>query len=347
MFKLFKELFNSLKQRYTISYIDLADTGETNRLHLLVAAPIIFLFGVIDLLVIFIFHFHDLRDQLISIIYFSIYTIASIYIYVHAICVKNVSREKAYLLKTIPAYAIIFISFGAAVYNFYILKQPFNGVLIVFITGFLTLMTFSLSPFVFFIGLAITTAVLSPGILANFGVTGLMDSILSGILIFCFSIYKRRTEKRHIIMLKKQKKNLEAKTFGNFTLIYEDQVLRFSRTKSLELLGYLIYKRGSSTVTKELISVLWGDHADSARYGSSLRNLIVDIKHTMNELEIQNFFVAEYNSFRINPEVIKCDYYDFLSGDPKAVKSFAGEFMSQFSWAEEVAGFLEQKALTN
>jgi two-component SAPR family response regulator len=110
-------------------------------------------------------------------------------------------------------------------------------------------------------------------------------------------------------------------------------------------MAYLIYKKGSSTKTKELINVLWGDHADSARYGSSLRNLIVDIKHTMTELEIQDFFIAEYNNFRINPEVINCDYYDFLNGDATAIKSFAGEFMSQYSWAEEVVGFLEQRAL--
>ena len=147
------------------------------------------------------------------------------------------------------------------------------------------------------------------------------------------------------MFLKKQKQNLEAKTFGNFTLMFENKVVKFSRKKSDELIGYLIYKNGSSVKTKELISVLYGERADSARYGSNFRNLIVDIKHTLGELEIQNFFIAEYNNFRINPEVIKCDYYDFLDGDPTAVRSFAGEFMSQYSWAEETSAFLEQKAL--
>ena len=90
---------------------------------------------------------------------------------------------------------------------------------------------------------------------------------------------------------------------------------------------------------------MFGERADSATYGSNLRNLIVDIRHTLNELEIQNFFIAEYNNFRINPEVIKCDYYDFLNGDKAAIRSFSGEFMSQYSWAEEATSFLEQKAL--
>ena len=342
---LFKKLFGKYLERYEISYTDLADTGETNRIHQLIASPLLFLFGIIDVLVILIFHFHNLSDYIVSLIYFGWWSIIPPFCYIYSRKVADVPREKAYITKTIPAYITVFTGFTASVYNFYILGQPFNGVLIYFITGFLTLLTFSLSPFIFLIPLLASIALMTPGIYAFFGVTGLMDSHLGCVLIFTFAIYKRRIEKRHIIMLKKQKKQLEAKTFGNFTMLYENQVVKYSRTKSEELIAYLIYKKGSSTKTKELINVLWGDHADSARYGSSLRNLIVDIKHTMNELEIQDFFIAEYNNFRINPEVINCDYYDFLNGDATAIKSFAGEFMSQYSWAEEVVGFLEQRAL--
>ena len=342
---LFKKLFGKYKERYNISYTDLADAGETNRIHLLIIAPFLFLFGIVDVLVILIFHFHELKDYLVSLVYFGVWTIVSAVCIIVSKISGRAPREKAYLAKTIPVYAIVFVAFTAAVYNFYILGQPFNGVLIYTISGFLTLLSFSLSPVVFLFPLLTAMGFLTPGIYENFGVTGLMDTILGTILIFCFAIYKRRIEKRHIAMLKKQKKQFEAKTFGNFTMLYEGQVVKYSRTKSEELMGYLIYKKGSSAKTKELINVLWGDHADSARYGSSLRNLIVDIKQTMNELEIQDFFIAEYNNFRINPEVINCDYYDFLNGDPSAIKSFAGEFMCQYSWAEDVVGFLEQKAL--
>ena len=158
--------------------------------------------------------------------------------------------------------------------------------------------------------------------------------------MFGLALYKRSFEKKHFLLLKNQRKSLVAKTFGNFTLLYDNKVIRFTRSKSPELIAYLIYKNGSSVKTKELISVLYGDHADSARYGSSLRNLIADIKQTLSELEIQNFFITEYNNFRINPEVIKCDYYDFLAGNRRVKKSFTGEFMSQYEWAKEVAEFL-------
>ena len=130
---------------------------------------------------------------------------------------------------------------------------------------------------------------LIPGFLSNFGPIGILNlSVL--ILVFIFlGLVNRYKAKQYLDLLKKQKGNLEAKTFGNFTLTYQS---------------------------------------------------------TLDELGIQNFFVKEYNNFRINPEIVKCDYYDFLKGDSKAINSFTGEFMNQYSWAEETAAFLEQKLKT-
>ena len=342
---LLKKLIEDYREKYHLWWLDLADTAETNRLHLLFLCPVLFAFGLIDLLVVVIMHFHSLGEHLYSIIYFSIFTVFSLFGYIYSRKVENVDREKAYIVKTMPFYVLFLMSVGTALYNFYILNQPFNGFLTLCITGLIALCIFSFSPFQFLFGLLIGVGGMSPVIYKTFGASGLADAILIVLLMFCFSLLKRREEKKYIRALKKQKRNLEAKTFGNFTLLFENKVINFSRTKSNELLGYLVYKYGSSVNTKELISVLWGDHADSARYGGSLRNLIIDVKRKLSELEIHNFFITEYNSFRINPEAVKCDYYDFLAGDTKAIKSFTGEFMSQYSWSEEAVGFLERKVL--
>ncbi len=340
-----KNLITTYSNRYCISKLDLADEAETNRLHILFISPFLFAFGIGDLLALTIIQINRGGVKLVSFIYFGIFTLASSFMFVYSKLIKTIKREKAYNAKTAPAYLIMWTSMLAAVYNFYILGQPFNGVITYCITGFLALMVFSISPIPYFFAMFIGLLFLIPGVKRNFGVTGLLDTILVAVLTFSCSLYKRRTEKKIIMLLKKQKKNLEAKTFGNFTLLYEDKVIKFSRTKSTELIAYLIYKNGSSVQTKELLSVLYGDKADSQRYGASLRNLIVDIKQSLSKLEIQKFFISEYNNFRINPEVIKCDYYDFLAGDEKAKKTFAGEFMSQYSWAEETTGFLEMKMM--
>ena len=344
---MFKTLIAKYKERYVIDHIDLADSGETNRLNLLVIGPALFLFGLLDLIIIVGFNFNNLKDHILSLIYFGIYTVSGAYVYIYSKWVKVIPRQKAYIWKTVPVYVIINITLWAGIYNFYKLNQPFNGVIVFCLVGLIAVCIFSFSPVFFFIGMLLAMGVMLPGIYRTFGFTALLDCILLTILMYILALYKRRVEKKYIMLLKKQKQNLEAKSFGNFTLIFNGKVITFSRSKSLELMGYLVYKRGTSVQTKELISVLWGDHADSARYGSSFRNLVVDIKHTLKELEIENFFITEYNNFRINPESIKCDYYDFLEGDSAAIKSFAGEFMSQYSWAEEISGFLEQKALKN
>ena len=339
-----KNLIKSYRERYFISRADLANAAETNRLHILIVSPLLFIFGLGDLIFLLTYHYKNLGDYIVSFIYFGIFTLFSLIAFLCSQWSQKIVREKAYICKTIPFYMLFATAIAAGVYNFYILGQPFNGVLTYCLTGFVALLAFSFSPFYYSLFLTIGFCFLAKGVYLNFGLTGLLDTIIAVMLMFCFALYKRRIEKKYIMLLKKQKKSLEAKTFGNFTLLYENTVVKFSRSKSPELLAYLIYKNGSSVQTKELLSVLYGDHADSARYGASLRNLIVDVRHTLAELEIQKFFIAEYNNFRINPEVIRCDYYDFLDGDPEAIKKFAGEFMSQYSWAEQTTGFLEMKA---
>lgn len=334
------------QNRYLISRLDLADSGETNRLHILFISPFLFAFGIIDLIVLLTLQITRGGVNTASFVYFGAFTVMSAGMFVYAQWSKKLSREKAYIGKTIPFYVLLATGLVAAVYNFYILNQPFNGVLVYCLCGFLSLIAFSFSPLCFLFTMTIGLGFLIPGVYAHFGLTGLLDTILVTVVTSCCAFYRRRVEKKYIMLLKKQMQSLEAKTFGNFTLLYEGSVVKFSRTKSTELLAYLIYKNGSSVKTKELISVLWGDHADSARYGASLRNLIVDIKKSFADREIQNFFIAEYNNFRINPEIIRCDYYDFLSGDKEAIKNFAGEFMNQYSWAEDVASFLERKVLS-
>lgn len=342
----FKNTVKKYKDRYFIPHLDLADVGESNRIIVHIASFVLFVFSIVTFLFFLLKYKSNLFQRKYMLIYYGIDFLVGLYAFFATIQTKDVKREKAYIKKTIPFYIVMYTLFASGIFS---LKtgQSFNGFITFCLTAFIALCTCSFSPLMFLAGLVITAGIMTPELLHDFRWSGLINVYCTVILMFCLSLYKRRIEKKHILFLKKQKQNLEVKTFGNFTLIYENRVVKFSRKKSDELIGYLIYKKGSSVKTKELISVLYGQDADSAKYGSNFRNLIVDIKHTLGELEIQNFFIAEYNNFRINPEVIKCDYYDFLEGDQTAIRNYAGEFMSQFDWAKDTSNFLEQKALNN
>ena len=338
-----KNPITTYKEFYHISPLDLADPSETNRLHANYVSIAFFIFGVTGLAALFIKYHNNLQEHLFSSLYFGLFTIVSVFTFFHSINVKHVAREKAYIVKNISFYLLFVCGILSALYNFFILKQYYNGVLTLFLVFIIALSCFYISTIFFLIATIAGLGPMLPDIFINFGLTGLMDTILITFIFIFLAHYKRSTEKKLILKLKKQKKNLFAKTFGNFTFLFENKVVKFQRSKSTELIAYLIYKNGSSVQTKELLAVLYGDHADSSRYGASLRNLISDIKHTLTDLEIRNFFITEYNNFRINPEVVHCDYYDFLAGDSTAIKSFAGEFMNQYSWAESELTFLERK----
>ena len=340
--KFLKELY---KKYYCISPLDLANIAETNRLASsfwsLNCLLIIFVHSTYLLIV----NRNNLKEIIPFISIISVGAIVCLISFIIAKIVKNVPREKAYILKNIPVYMVYLLGgFGSALFFYFNSFSVFEALIVLMLSATIAICVFSVA-LPFFIIFTAGACVVGCQIIQNYSFSGLVNLFVVVSLLWAVAIYKRYQEKQHLELLRTQKKNLEVKTFGNFTPLYDKNVIKFSRSKSPELLAYLIYKNGSSVNTKELLSVLYGDYADSARYGASLRLLISDIKHSLSELDIQNFFIAEYNNFRINPEVVQCDYYDLLAGDPKAVKSFTGEFMSQYSWAEDALDFLEKKVV--
>lgn len=337
-----KELY---KKYYYISPLELADFAETNRSrnsHWCLLT--FFIYIIFDLAVGVPFYFTGV-DRNVFFVFLCISAADVLCSHLLSRAVKNVSREKAWPIKNIPVYAVFVWGMSGSAYIFYCLQNPFFALIHFFGAVSIMFAVFHLVPPAFMVVFLAGAGAMLPGIYRSFGYVGAASFSILSFLIAFLSLYKRYTEKLYLSLLKKQKKVFEAKTFGNFTLLYENKAVKFSRSKTMELIAYLVLKNGSSANTKELLCALYGDYADSARYGASLRSLISDAKHVFADMEIQNFFTAEYNNFRINPEAVKCDYYDFLAGDSKAIKAYAGEFMSQYSWAEGTAAFLERKAL--
>lgn len=337
-----KKIYNKY---YYIAPLDLADSAESNRLFNLYWS-FFWLFGSLALFVIFLIRYHgNYAAYRFHIMFWGILTPDVILSLILSIAVKNVSRKKAYIYKNLPIFVIYYVvGTTYPILLFYLQENHYNGFIMYNAASCLLISMLDVSLPVI-IDILVAFAIMLPGVYKFWGPMGTFNFSVMIVLLLFMAFYNRFRLKQRLSLLRTQKQNLEAKTFGNFTLFYNNKVIKFSRSKSPELLAYLIYKNGSSLNTKELLAVLYGEHADSAKYGASLRLLVSDVKHTFEELNIQNFFITEYNSFRINPEVVQCDYYDFLAGDSSAKKKFAGEFMSQYSWAEDATAFLERKVL--
>jgi two-component SAPR family response regulator len=137
---------------------------------------------------------------------------------------------------------------------------------------------------------------------------------------------------------------IEAKTFGNFEMFCDGDIIQFGRAKSKELLAYLIDKNGTTATGSELIVNLWEDKDVDRTTRSMLHNLVSDIKKTLRAYGVSEIFETKRNAFRIKKEKIICDYFDLLDGKEDAKRKFNGEYMSAYSWAEFTVGKLEALA---
>ena len=74
---MFKKLIEAYRNRYFIAPVDLADSAETNRLHLIFISPFLFLFVIINLLVFLILYRDELSEHFLTFLYYSIIGIIS------------------------------------------------------------------------------------------------------------------------------------------------------------------------------------------------------------------------------------------------------------------------------
>ncbi len=135
---------------------------------------------------------------------------------------------------------------------------------------------------------------------------------------------------------------IRIQTFGNFEIFVDGIPAHFKYTLTKEMLAYLIDRRGAQCTNGELISILWED----ASYNriSYLKNLKSDLKNTLSEAGCEDILIQRKGSIGVLPQKIKCDFYDFMNGEEEAVRQFRGEYMSQYSWAENTLSFLNRMA---
>ena len=133
---------------------------------------------------------------------------------------------------------------------------------------------------------------------------------------------------RYPIAHEAPKSLLRVQCFGPFE-IYKDNVpLSFARSKSKELLAYLIDKDGAVISINELSSVLFDEEKTSY-----VRSLIADIQKTFKAVGASRVFIKRFNGAAIDTSLIECDLYDYFKGEPYAIRKYNGEYMSQYYWS--------------
>lgn len=127
---------------------------------------------------------------------------------------------------------------------------------------------------------------------------------------------------------------LTVQTFGVFNAFVHGRKLHFKRSKSKELLAILVDNRGIGLSTREVCSMLFhGRKYDEILLGY-YHVVLTSLKSTLEEAGIRNLIRKTVNYIAIRPEIIDCDMYNYLRGDPDAVDNYHGDYMSTYSWSD-------------
>lgn len=131
-----------------------------------------------------------------------------------------------------------------------------------------------------------------------------------------------------------KKASFRVQCFGNFEVFYEEKAVSFRRQKTKELLAFLIDRKGAAVSAEEICAAIFDGDGTEDKHKNTLRVLSMELKQVFENCGIPEAYVHTRNAYSIAPNIIDCDYYDYLKGKPLSAQKYNGEYMKQYSnWA--------------
>lgn len=142
------------------------------------------------------------------------------------------------------------------------------------------------------------------------------------------------------LLSKRRKRRIYVRTFGHFDLFVDERPVMFRSNKAKELLALLIDRQGGTVNTDQIICALWEERPNDEATQNLCSKAFRSLKKELNEYGIQEILINKRGIRSVDTALFECDLYNLLSGDEDAKKQFYGEYMADYSWAEERIGQL-------
>ena len=139
------------------------------------------------------------------------------------------------------------------------------------------------------------------------------------------------------------RKRIQVRTFGGFDVYVDGVPLSFKRTKSKELLAYLVDRRGSSVTLRDAANILFEDGKYDFGRKSYMQTIYAELRSTLHRAGAEEMLQKRHNSYAVNTSAFDCDSYRYLQGDPIAINNYRNDYMICYSWAEYAMGLEERR----
>lgn len=159
-----------------------------------------------------------------------------------------------------------------------------------------------------------------------------------------FAINSAKTKLTHQRERQKvdKSKSIVAKTFGYFDLYVDGVPHMFRSRKAKELLALLIDREGGTVTTDQIISILWEDRPNDESTQSLCSKICKTLQGELQACGAEKMFISERGIKRVDTKQFECDLYQLLAGDKSAREKYMGEYLMDYSWAEERVPLLDK-----
>lgn len=138
----------------------------------------------------------------------------------------------------------------------------------------------------------------------------------------------------------RKKARIQITCFGNFEVLVDGKPVKFKFDKTKELLAYLVHRKGARCTSKEIIAALWEEDGHDSYY----RMLKKDLQDVFKQLKCGEIIYSERGQIGMaHLDWIECDYFQWLYDSVEGRKMYHGEYMAQYSWAEETNALIEME----
>lgn len=144
------------------------------------------------------------------------------------------------------------------------------------------------------------------------------------------------------LLSRRKKKGIFIKTFGHFDVFVDGKPIMFRSGKAKELLALLVDRQGGTVNTDQIICTLWENRPNDEATQNLCSKMCRALKNELKEYGAENILISNRGLKRVDTEKFSCDLYDLLDDDVKAKKRFVGDYMLDYSWAEERMGLLNK-----
>lgn len=135
-------------------------------------------------------------------------------------------------------------------------------------------------------------------------------------------------------------KRVRVRTFGEFDIFIDGELIEFTNNKAKELFAVCIDNCGGEVNMKTVINILWEDRNYDEKVKRLYRKAVVYLNALFDKHGLEKVFSNGRGCCHINRHEVVCDYYEVLDGKNIKDTSFNGKYMSNYSWGEETCGTL-------